>query len=135
MAPTPGGRGQGAQQRDRSQGAWISFFHRSRTRNDGILAGDPCSSLDLAKNPRRSVEPGCGCFGNGTIVVQLLNMVLDFLDALSGAVAIAYWWCTWVRPSKQPPHPPEASPVSGRAEVDRFVQEARGGLNPKQLCP
>jgi hypothetical protein len=62
-------------------------------------------------------------------------MVLDFLDALSGAVAIAWWWCTWVRPAKQPPGPPESSPVSGRADIDRFLQEARSRLNPKRLCP
>ena len=68
-------------------------------------------------------------------VVQLLNMVLDFLDALSGAVAIAWWWCTWVRPAKQPSDPPGGTPVSGHAEIDRFLQEARDSLNPKRLCP
>jgi hypothetical protein len=68
-------------------------------------------------------------------VVQLLNMVLDFLDALSGAVAIAYWWCAWVRPAKQPAPPPERAPVSGRVELDRFLDEARGSLDPKRLCP
>ena len=60
-------------------------------------------------------------------MVQLLSMGLDFLDALSGAVAIAYWWCIWVRPAKQP-HPPEGAPVSGRAEIDRFLRKARSGL-------
>jgi hypothetical protein len=62
-------------------------------------------------------------------------MVLDFLDALSGAVAIAWWWCTWVRPAKRPPPPPESSPVSGRAEIDRFLHEARSSLDLKRLCP
>jgi hypothetical protein len=67
-------------------------------------------------------------------MVQLLSMGLDFLDALSGAVAIAYWWCIWVRPAKQP-HPPEGAPVSGRAEIDRFLRKARSGLSFRRLCP
>jgi hypothetical protein len=58
---------------------------------------------------------------NGTVMIQLLNMVLDFLDALAGAVTIAYWWCTWVRPAKQP----ERSPRSGPAEIDRFLCKAQ----------
>jgi hypothetical protein len=47
-------------------------------------------------------------------------MVLDFLDALAGAVAIAYWWCTWVRPAK-----PERPSLSAPAEIDGFVSKAR----------
>jgi hypothetical protein len=54
-------------------------------------------------------------------MVQLLNMVLDFLDALSGAVAIAYWWCTWVSPAKQP----ERSHPSEPADIDRFLCEVQ----------
>ena len=55
-------------------------------------------------------------------MVQLFSMVLDFLDALAGAVAIACWWCTWVRPAK-PPTPP-----SEPAELDRFVHAAQTGV-------
>jgi hypothetical protein len=47
-------------------------------------------------------------------------MILDFLDALAGAVAIACWWCTWVSPAK-----PERPPLSASAEIDGFVREAR----------
>jgi hypothetical protein len=54
-------------------------------------------------------------------MIQLLNMVLDFLDALSGAVAIAYWWCTWVSPAKQP----ERSQPSEPADIDRFLCKAQ----------
>jgi hypothetical protein len=54
-------------------------------------------------------------------MVQLLGMVLDFLDALAGAVAIACWWCTWVRPAKQP----EQSRLSEPTEIDDFLREAR----------
>jgi hypothetical protein len=54
-------------------------------------------------------------------MIQLLNMVLDFLDALSGAVAIAYWWCTWVSPAKQP----ERSQPSEPADIDHFLCEAQ----------
>jgi hypothetical protein len=54
-------------------------------------------------------------------MIQLLNMVLDFLDALSGAVAIAYWWCTWVNPAKQP----ERSHPSEPADIDRFLCKAQ----------
>ena len=58
---------------------------------------------------------------NGTDMVQLLNMVLDFLDALAGAVAIACWWCTWGSPPKQR----EQSRPSGPADIDRFLRKAR----------
>ena len=54
-------------------------------------------------------------------MVQLFSMILDFLDALAGAVAIACWWCTWVQPAKQPTRPAS----SEGAEIDRFVCEAR----------
>ncbi|HEX5078589.1 MAG TPA: hypothetical protein VFV80_05510 [Geminicoccaceae bacterium] len=62
-------------------------------------------------------------------MVQLLGMVLDFLDALAGAVAIACWWCTWVQPAKPPSDP---------AELDRFVQAARtstGAESPDRPPP
>jgi hypothetical protein len=68
-------------------------------------------------------------------MVQLLGMTLDFLDTLSGAVAIAYWWCAWVRPARQPPRPPEEAPVSEGAEIDRFLQRARSSLSFRRLCP
>jgi hypothetical protein len=38
-------------------------------------------------------------------MVQLFSMILDFLDALAGAVAIACWWCIWVQPAKQQTRP------------------------------
>jgi hypothetical protein len=61
-------------------------------------------------------------------MVQLLGMVLDFLDALAGAVAIACWWCTWVSPVKQP----ERSRPSGSAEIDRFLRDARPRLGVQE---
>jgi hypothetical protein len=54
-------------------------------------------------------------------MVQLFSMILDFLDALAGAIAIACWWCTWVQPAKQPTRPGS----SKRAEIDHFVCEAQ----------
>jgi hypothetical protein len=54
-------------------------------------------------------------------MIQLLNMALDFLDALAGAVMIAWWWCAWVRPAKQP----ERSHPSGPVDIDRFLCEAQ----------
>jgi hypothetical protein len=54
-------------------------------------------------------------------MVQLFSMILDFLDALAGAVAIACWWCTWVQPAKQPTR----RGSSEGAEIDHFVCEAR----------
>jgi hypothetical protein len=57
--------------------------------------------------------------------MELVGMVLDFLDALAGAVAIACWWCTWVSPAKEPPRPPAETHVSAPAEIDRFLREAR----------
>jgi hypothetical protein len=46
------------------------------------------------------------------------SMILDFLDALAGAVALACWWCTWVQPAKQQSCPRSTE----RAEI---VCEAR----------
>jgi hypothetical protein len=57
-------------------------------------------------------------------MVQLFSMILDFLDALAGAVAIACWWCTWVQPAKQPTHPGS----SEGAEIDHFVCKARAQI-------
>lgn len=57
----------------------------------------------------------------GLLMVQLFSMILDFLDALAGAIAIACWWCTWVQPAKQPTRPGS----SKRAEIDHFVCEAQ----------
>jgi hypothetical protein len=54
-------------------------------------------------------------------MVQLVGMILDFLDALAGAVTIACWWCTWIRPAKQPARPSSSKP----AEFDLFICEAQ----------
>jgi hypothetical protein len=58
-------------------------------------------------------------------MVELLGMLLDFLDALAGAVTIAYWWCTWVSPSRPAtPLRTKAQP-SDPSEIDRFLLAAR----------
>jgi hypothetical protein len=62
-------------------------------------------------------------------MAEMLGMLLDVADALAGAVGIAYWWCTWVRPHN-PPHRHSAGP-----EIERFLVEARGGPGPRKLCP
>lgn len=68
-------------------------------------------------------------------MVELVGMVLDFLDALVGAVAIACWWCTWVSPNKQVPHPQTKAQPTEPSEVDRFLLEVRGSDSEKKLCP
>jgi hypothetical protein len=106
-------------------------LHRSPRHADGILpTRRSCGSFCLAAQPfgsRASKRCSAEVHGhgavrvrpNGTVMVQLLGMVLDFLDALAGAVTIAWWWCTWVRPAKQPTRP------SGHAEIARFLDKAR----------
>jgi hypothetical protein len=59
-------------------------------------------------------------------MVQLFSMILDLLDALAGAVAIACWWCIWVQPAKQQTRPRSTE----RAEIDHFVCEARARVTP-----
>lgn len=54
-----------------------------------------------------------------------LGMLLDFLDALAGAVAIAFWWCTWVGPGKQAPRLHAKAHPSEPSEVDRFLLDVR----------
>jgi hypothetical protein len=63
------------------------------------------------------------------VMVQLLNVVLDFLDALAGAVAIACWWCTWVRPAKRPERPH----LSGSADIDHFLCKARARVTSRTV--
>ena len=58
-------------------------------------------------------------------MVELLGMMLDVLDALAGAVAIACWWCTWVSPNKQSPRLRPKAPPSEPSEIDRFLLEVR----------
>ena len=54
-----------------------------------------------------------------------LGMLLDFLDALAGAVAIACWWCTWISPSRQATQLRTKAHPSDPSEIDRFLLEAR----------
>lgn len=58
-------------------------------------------------------------------MVELFGMLLDFLDALAGAVAIAFWWCTWVSPGKQAPRLQTKADPGDPSEVDRFLLEVR----------
>jgi hypothetical protein len=65
---------------------------------------------------------------DGLAMVELLGMVLDFLDALAGAVAIAFWWCTWVSPNRKPTRLEPRAHRSGGPEIGRFLLEI-------QRCP
>jgi hypothetical protein len=58
-------------------------------------------------------------------MVELLGMLLDFLDALAGAVTIAFWWCTWVSPGSQPTRLRTKAHLSEPGEIDRFLLEVR----------
>ena len=59
-------------------------------------------------------------------------MLLDFLDALAGAVTIAWWWCTWVRPYAAPrPHPA----LSEAPDIERFLLEVRTCPACRRLVP
>jgi hypothetical protein len=66
-------------------------------------------------------------------MIELLGMLLDFLDALAGAVAIACWWCTWVSPST-----PAAATQAHRSdglEVEHFLLQARSCAGSRRLGP
>ena len=71
---------------------------------------------------------------DGSAMVEL-GMVLDFLDALAGAVAIGCWWCTWVSPGKPAQRLRSKADRSGPPEIDRFLEEARRRPGPRRLCP
>jgi hypothetical protein len=58
-------------------------------------------------------------------MVELLGMMLDFLDALAGAVTIAWWWCTWVSPNKRSPRLRTKAYPGEPSEIDRFLVEVR----------
>jgi hypothetical protein len=66
-------------------------------------------------------------------MVELFGMMLDFLDALGGAVAIACWWCTWVRPKAQATPLRKAHGSEG-PEIARFLQEVRRCPSSRRLC-
>jgi hypothetical protein len=66
-------------------------------------------------------------------MVELLGMLLDFLDALAGAVAIACWWCTWVSPNA-PAAPTQVHPGDG-AEIEHFLAQARICAGFRRLGP
>lgn len=59
-------------------------------------------------------------------------MLLDFLDALAGAVTIAYWWCNWARPYNRPPPNPA---LSEAPDIERFVLEVRACPVSRRLFP
>jgi len=67
-------------------------------------------------------------------MVELLGMMLDFLDALAGAVTIAWWWCTWVSPSRQARRPRAKVHRSEAPEIDRFLVEVRASSGCRRLC-
>jgi hypothetical protein len=68
-------------------------------------------------------------------MVELVGMLLDFLDALAGAVVIACWWCTWVSPNKQSPRLRTKAPRSEGPDIDRFLQKVRRCSGSRRLCP
>jgi hypothetical protein len=76
--------------------------------------------------------PGVASFSaaeDGSGMAEMLGMMLDLADALAGAVGIAYWWCTWVRPHN-PPHR-----HSEGLEIERFLVEVRTCSGSRKLCP
>jgi hypothetical protein len=55
--------------------------------------------------------------------MELLNALLDLVDAISAGVAIAAFWYAWVVPPDRSPLPtPRRS--SGPAELERFLRAA-----------
>jgi hypothetical protein len=55
--------------------------------------------------------------------MELVNALLDVLDAILGAFGLAVFWVTWVRPRRgRKPPSPEGSGEAG--DVDRFLHEA-----------
>lgn len=55
--------------------------------------------------------------------LQLLGMVLDLTDAVLGVLALVSFWYAWVMPARK--DPPTSPHLSERAEIERFLQEAR----------
>ena len=54
--------------------------------------------------------------------MELLNALLDLVDAISAGVAVAMFWYTWVvPPSRGAPPPPRRSEP---AELEQFVRVA-----------
>jgi hypothetical protein len=55
--------------------------------------------------------------------MDLLNALLDLVDAISAAVAIAAFWYAWVVPPERSALPPPKR-SSGAAELERFLRAA-----------
>jgi hypothetical protein len=55
--------------------------------------------------------------------MELLNVLLDVLDAVAGAFGLATFWVTWVRPRRGPKRIPSGN-RNEAADVDRFLHEA-----------
>jgi hypothetical protein len=55
--------------------------------------------------------------------MDLLNALLDLVDAISAGVAVAMFWHTWVVPPTSGPLPPPKQ-RSEPAELERFVRTA-----------
>jgi hypothetical protein len=53
--------------------------------------------------------------------MELLNALLDLVDAISAGVAVAMFWYTWVVPPSRGALPPRRSEP---AELEQFVRAA-----------
>jgi hypothetical protein len=58
----------------------------------------------------------------GAPAMDLLNALLDLVDAISAGVAVATFWYAWVMPPPRTALPPVKQ--TGPAELDRFVRAA-----------
>lgn len=55
--------------------------------------------------------------------MDLLNALLDLVDAISAGVAVAAFWYTWVAPTTRRRLQPPRS-ASGPDELERFIHAA-----------
>jgi hypothetical protein len=55
--------------------------------------------------------------------MELVNALMDLVDAVSAAIGIVAFWYTWVAPPRRAALPPPRRP-SAPDELDRFVHAA-----------
>ena len=73
-------------------------------------------TLKLEGRPRRAAAVP------GGPAMELLNALLDLVDAICTAIGWVAFWCTWVAPSRQPlPSPP---PPSSPDQLEVFLDQA-----------
>ena len=55
--------------------------------------------------------------------MELLNALLDLVDAICTAIGWVAFWCTWVAPSRQPLPSPPPQP-SSPDQLELFLDQA-----------